>query len=399
MKKQLFVIVFVLIGVFSPTATFAQVTAYPPDDLEVCDDNNDGFAIFDLTVTVPIIIGGQDPVNLVVSFYETANDATNSTNPIGNPTAYINVSNPQVIYVRLEDNTNGDFDNTNFNLVVNPLPSPITPTPLEVCDVDNDGFAEFVLTDKDEEIIGGEPGVVVSYHETLLDAETGVFALTSPYVNLAPSIQYIYPRVEDFITDCFEIVELLLIVHPTPEIVAVSDLIMIDDDGDGFTVFDLTSKIAEILNGQDPVILVVTFFETQADALANVNIIVNPTSYTNTTNPQTIYARLVNIETSCFAVTEFDLVADGNLNIDDQFLNSLKLYPNPTSETINLKLNNSVEKISITIYNLLGQELSNFERPLDNGTTSIDISELNSGIYFIKIASGENSTIKKVIKN
>jgi hypothetical protein len=36
---------------------------------------------------------------------------------------------------------------------------------------------------------------------------------------------------------------------------------------------------------------------------------------------------------------------------------------------------------------------------LDNGTTSIDISEYNSGIYFIKIASGENSTIKKVIKN
>ena len=35
-----------------------------------------------------------------------------------------------------------------------------TPTPLEICDIDNDGFGEFTLTDKDIEIIGGEPGVV-----------------------------------------------------------------------------------------------------------------------------------------------------------------------------------------------------------------------------------------------
>jgi hypothetical protein len=47
--------------------------------------------------------------------------------------------------------------------VVNPLPSPVTPTPLEVCDDDNDGLAEFILTDKDDEIIGGEPGVAIAY--------------------------------------------------------------------------------------------------------------------------------------------------------------------------------------------------------------------------------------------
>ena len=41
-----------------------------------------------------------------------------------------------------------------LSLVVNPLPSPEElPDPLESCDDNNDGLAEFILTDKDDEII------------------------------------------------------------------------------------------------------------------------------------------------------------------------------------------------------------------------------------------------------
>ena len=47
---------------------------------------------------------------------------------------------------------------TTLSLFVNPNPTPVAPTPLVVCDTNNDGFAEFTLTDKDAEIIGGEPG-------------------------------------------------------------------------------------------------------------------------------------------------------------------------------------------------------------------------------------------------
>ena len=74
-----------------------------------------------------------------------------------------------------------------LKLVVNPLPSPVTPTPLESCDVSNDGFTFFTLTDKDDEIIGGEPGVTVSYYETLFDAEQAVDPLSKSVY------QYCYP--------------------------------------------------------------------------------------------------------------------------------------------------------------------------------------------------------------
>ena len=56
------------------------------------------------------------------------------------------------------------------------------------CDDDNDGFGEFMLTDADEDVVNGNPSgsLVVSYHETLADAQNGVNALVSPYANVDP---------------------------------------------------------------------------------------------------------------------------------------------------------------------------------------------------------------------
>jgi hypothetical protein len=64
-----------------------------------------------------------------------------------------------------------------------------------------------------------------------------------------------------------------------------------------------------------------------------------------------------------------------------------------------LHQNSCDEKRRITLYDLLGKDLINFERQLDNGNISIDLSNLKTGIYFIKINSDEISTIKKIIKN
>ncbi|WP_394908113.1 hypothetical protein, partial [uncultured Mesonia sp.] len=73
------------------------------------------------------------------------------------------------IYVRVEDQDTGCFVSQGFTLtlVVNPLPSPQVPvTPLEVCDVDNDGFAEFDLDAQTPIIENGELNLAISYHIT-----------------------------------------------------------------------------------------------------------------------------------------------------------------------------------------------------------------------------------------
>tara|TARA_B110000093_G_C12817827_1_gene345592 strand:+ start:559 stop:729 length:171 start_codon:yes stop_codon:yes gene_type:complete len=49
-----------------------------------------------------------------------------------------------------------------------------------------------------------------------------------------------------------------------------------------------------------------------------------------------------------------------------------------------LHQNSCDEKRRITLYDLLGKDLINFERQLDNGNTSIDLSNLKNWNLFYK---------------
>ena len=68
------------------------------------------------------------------------------------------------------------------------------------------------------------------------------------------------------VTGCYTIVQFNIIVNPLPEVVAVTDYIICELNNDGAAGFDLTTKDAEVLNGQDPSIFEVTYHVSQADA-------------------------------------------------------------------------------------------------------------------------------------
>ena len=70
--------------------------------------------------------------------------------------------------------------------------------------------------------------------------------------------------------------------------------------------FDLTPNIGLAIGNQTNV--VVAFFSNYNDAVTNTNAIANTTAFQNTTNPQQIYLRLSNVNTSCFAITDFKLL-------------------------------------------------------------------------------------------
>ncbi|MDT0554675.1 T9SS type A sorting domain-containing protein [Patiriisocius hiemis] len=74
-----------------------------PDDIEVEDDNNDGFATFNLTENESQAVGTQDPFLLVFNYYITLQDAESKTNPIINPEFFVNtIPNQQTIFARIE---------------------------------------------------------------------------------------------------------------------------------------------------------------------------------------------------------------------------------------------------------------------------------------------------------
>ena len=58
-------------------------------------------------------------------------------------------------------------------IFINPLPDIIVPTALEECDDDYDGIVSFFdLSEKTDEVLNGQTGIVVSYHETIEDASS-----------------------------------------------------------------------------------------------------------------------------------------------------------------------------------------------------------------------------------
>jgi hypothetical protein len=79
---------------------------------------------------------------------------------------------------------------------------------------------------------------------------------------------------------------------------------------------------------------------------------------------------------------------------DPIFENGILLYPNPVKDKLNFKWN-SLNNISVTIYNSIGQELSTGF--LSNQNKIIDISELENGLYFLKISDRNKTGIKKII--
>lgn len=98
-------------------------------------------------------------------------------------------------------------------------------------------------------------------------------------------------------------------------------------------------------------------------------------------------------QTSYFLVDNVKVEA-GTLGVKERELSNVSVYPNPAKGMVNV----SVEgKANFQLFNISGQSVMNKEI---NGNTSIDISNLNSGMYFSRITSetGASKTLKLQVK-
>ena len=76
----------------------------------------------------------------------------------------------------------------------------------------------------------------------------------------------------------------------------------------------------------------------------------------------------------------------------------IQIYPNPSTGIFNIEFNEgSAQKV--VVYDAIGKVV--YENIVDVNSTavSIDLSEFNSGMYFVKINAGEKMIMKKLIKN
>ena len=82
-------------------------------------------------------------------------------------------------------------------------------------------------------------------------------------------------------------------------------------------------------------------------------------------------------------------------SVIDNSLTKVSLYPNPTSNRLNISAADTIKNAEI--YNLLGKRVMSLN--INNTSESIDVSNLASGIYLIKYevnnAVGTSKFIKK----
>ena len=173
---------------------------------------------------------------------------------------------------------------------------------LIACELDTDDVFDFDLEEQTALILGGQdPSIFeVTYHTSLVDAETGLNFLGSPYTNISDP-EVIFVSVVNTETGCRNTqLEFTLEVHEAAQAFAPLEFYVLCDDNvetDGdpsndSVEFDLSVQDVFVLDGQDPLNYTVSYYATQADADQGINAL--PTLYQNTVNPQVIIARVDN---------------------------------------------------------------------------------------------------------
>ena len=82
--------------------------------------------------------------------------------------------------------------------------------------------------------------------------------------------------------------------------------------------------------------------------------------------------------------------------LDDLRLLNLKIYPNPFTDRIRIE-NKDFNPLNISISNGLGQEVKSFK--IKGSDTSLDLSSLRNGFYFMTIESDATRVTVKILKN
>jgi len=78
---------------------------------------------------------------------------------------------------------------------------------------------------------------------------------------------------------------------------------------------------------------------------------------------------------------DVELYAQGTLGIDQPHMKKVELYPNPTNGLLHISDVSDMQRV--TILNLLGQNVKTLE-----AANTIDVSDLNNGVYFLSTDTG-----------
>ena len=80
--------------------------------------------------------------------------------------------------------------------------------------------------------------------------------------------------------------------------------------------------------------------------------------------------------------------------LDDNVFNTVKMFPNPAKDTVQFSVNSN-ENLDIEIFDMLGKSVLR----VNDVQNEVNISDLNSGLYFVQMTLGTQQATKKLIIN
>ncbi|MGB3592163.1 MAG: choice-of-anchor L domain-containing protein [Nonlabens sp.] len=248
-----------------------------------CDEDQDLRTILDLSRFDANIT--QLVPNSTVDYYLNEVDAQSRINAIE---TFANTSDIFQLYAVIT-NQDGCTDHEVFTISMLPAPVISNPLPIELCDLDGDGFMEINLLDINSQITT-IPSHFISYHKTEDFALAGVEPISN-LTRYAASTSTLYIRVTSSVTGCPSFSALPITINTRHVIEPVTDLVSCEDDGNDINIFYLQDSDDSILRGTAKL---VSYYETAADAQSQTNVIDKSAPYTNTRNPQNIFYRVEN---------------------------------------------------------------------------------------------------------
>jgi hypothetical protein len=86
-----------------------------------------------------------------------------------------------------------------------------------------------------------------------------------------------------------------------------------------------------------------------------------------------------------------DWGASCTLSTEDLSVSDFNIFPNPSSNKITIQLNNNSELKRLSLYDNLGRFVKS------HTSSVINVSDMSTGVYFLKIETNQGTSSKKVI--
>jgi len=177
---------------------YQQPIVHTIQDDFVCDVDADGSHDFVLTDYNPQVLNGQSNTVFEVVYFDNLTNAENNVSPL--PSNYVSNSTSETIYARIHNRNNSDcYAITSFQIGVSYMPIAYQPEDMNVCDDgNNDGVAEFDLSNQNDAILNGQSEIenIISFYLSQEDADDNTNGLSTTFTN-SETPQTIYVRLEN----------------------------------------------------------------------------------------------------------------------------------------------------------------------------------------------------------